>query len=448
MILGLLAIGCLLPSPPAAAQSAAPQVTALGVEAGWRHACAILLDGTVKCWGSNGSGALGQEQSGNNMGDQPGEMGAALPASNLGTGLRALSMSSGWDFNCALLGSGQVKCWGDNGSGQLGQGHTTALGNGPGEMGDALAPVDLGAGRSAVALSAGGAHVCALLDNGQVKCWGSNIAGQLGQGDTANRGDSAGEMGDALPPVDLGNFRTAIAIAAGWRHTCALLDNHQVKCWGLNASGQLGLGDTASRGDAVGEMGNSLLQVSLGAGRSARAVAAGIRHSCALLDNGQMKCWGENSIGQLGQGDTDDRGNAPGEMGDLLAPIDLGTDLTAVAIAAGNYHTCAVTNLARIKCWGANHHGALGLGDTSHRGDNAGEMGDALPFVNLGGFLKTLVLANAVTAGEHSTCARTSSGTVKCWGQNQYGELGLGDTLDRGDGAGEMGNALPSLVLF
>jgi alpha-tubulin suppressor-like RCC1 family protein len=123
-------------------------------------------------------------------------------------------------------------------------------------MGDALPAVDLGA--SAKAVAAGKHHTCALLDNNRVKCWGGNEFGQLGVGDTGARGVEAGQMGGGLPAADLGRSVSAIATGAAANHTCALLDNEKVKCWGLNDMGQLGLGDTANRGDQAGEMGDAL----------------------------------------------------------------------------------------------------------------------------------------------------------------------------------------------
>src|SRR3569623_1101895 len=122
-------------------------------------------------------------------------------------------------------------------------------------------------------------------------------------------------MVDALPVINLGAGRTALQFAAGFHHTCALLDTHQVKCWGANSYGQLGLGDTATRGDEAGEMGDALPVVNLGTGRTAISIAARGAHSCALLDNGKVKCWGEDSGALNGLRDTDTRGDAPGVMG-------------------------------------------------------------------------------------------------------------------------------------
>jgi len=133
--------------------------------------------------------------------------------------------------------------------------------------------VDLGSGRTAKAISLGGFSTCAILDNNSVKCWGDNYFGQLGLGDTDARGDGTNEMGDTLPAVDLGTGRTATAIQSGAYHTCAILDNGSVKCWGNNDSGQLGQGDTENRGDGANEMGTNLLAVQLGTGRTAKKIS-------------------------------------------------------------------------------------------------------------------------------------------------------------------------------
>ena len=134
-------------------------------------------------------------------------------------------------------------------------------------------------------------------------------------------GDNTGEMA-VLPTVNLGTGRTATAISAGYEHTCALLDNASVKCWGRNDYGQLGIDNTNDIGDDSGEM-DVLPTVNLGTGRTATAIAAGLRHSCALLDNASVKCWGHNYYGQLGIGNTTHMGDGSGEMGDNLNAIDL-----------------------------------------------------------------------------------------------------------------------------
>jgi uncharacterized repeat protein (TIGR01451 family) len=424
--------------PAVGEQNEAPgaATTAATIAVGGSHTCVVLVDHTVRCWGANSSGQLGLGTT-DDRGDSVNEV-RSLPAVALGAGRTATAVTAGATHSCALLDNGQVKCWGANGLGQLGAGDTTIRGDGAGEMGNALPAVALGTGRTATAIAAGGGFTCALLDNGQVKCWGSNATGQLGLGDTANRGDSAGEMGDSLPAVSLGSGRTAVAVTAGADDACALLDNGQVKCWGGNSVGRLGLGDTNPRGDNAGEMGDSLAAVSLGAGRTAVAVTAGSSHTCALLDNAQVKCWGANNVGQLGLGNTTARGDNAGEMGDSLPAVSLGTARTATGLTAGDQHTCAVLDNGQLKCWGANSSGRLGVGDASHRGDGAGEMGDSLPAVALG----SARTAHAVSAGTNHTCAVLDDATVKCWGDNDNGRLGQGHVANIGDGAAEMGDAL------
>jgi len=161
-------------------------------------------------------------------------------------------LATGWSHACVILATGGVTCWGGNDHGQLGLGHTSNLGDDEDlrDVPAARRQVDLGP-TPVSALAAGGRHTCALLDDGRVKCWGDNGNGQLGLGDANHRGDDPGEMGDALPAVDLGTGRRALSIAAGGTHTCAVLDDGSVKCWGANTRGQLGLGDLRARGGAA-----------------------------------------------------------------------------------------------------------------------------------------------------------------------------------------------------
>ncbi len=416
--------------------------TATSVTIGFGHTCALLDNAAVKCWGLNANGHLGLGDT-SQRGDGAGEMGDNLPAVSLGTGRTATALTTGDDHTCARLDNATMKCWGFNAHGQLGLGDTSQRGDGAGEMGDALPVVDLGGGRGVLSVAAGATHSCALLEGGAVKCWGDGTAGLLGLGDTVTRGDGAGEMGNNLPSVSLGAGRSATAIAVGDLHTCALLDNATVKCWGDNQFGQLGVGDTADRGDNAGEMGDSLPAVSLGTGRTATTIAVGYGISCARLDNGTAKCWGRNTTGQLGQGETANRGDAAGELGNTLAAINVGTGRSVTSISPGDDHTCARLDNGVVKCWGYAGEGRLGLGDGVNRGDNAGEMGDALPAVNLG----TGRTATAVSAGGAHTCARLDNATVKCWGFNLWGQLGQGDNANRGLAANEMGDNLPAVSL-
>ncbi|MDH3730256.1 MAG: hypothetical protein OES13_03865, partial [Acidimicrobiia bacterium] len=208
-------------------------------------------------------------------------------------------------------------------------GNTDTIGDDetPGTVG----PVDLGPGRTAVAITAGFSHTCAVLDNATVRCWGSSGSGQLGYGNTNIIGDD--ETPGTVGPVDLGPGRTAVAITAGRLHTCAVLDNATVRCWGSSSDffgGQLGYGNTDTIGDD--ETPGSVGPVDLGAGRTAAAVTAGAAHTCAVLDDATVRCWGWGEFGQLGYGNTDNIGDdeTPGTVG----PVDVGGRVSAVPLAS------------------------------------------------------------------------------------------------------------------
>jgi len=413
------------------------------VVAGEQFSCALHSSGAVKCWGRNHNGQLGVGDL-DSRGDQAGEMGNDLLPIDLSSSAFATALVVGNAHACALLNDDSVKCWGWNEFGTLGVGDPASRGDMPGEMGDSLPAIDLGDGVSATTLTPGAGHTCALLDDDSVKCWGFNNRGQLGLGDQDHRGDAPSEMGENLPRVDLGLGRSAKALAAGYAHTCAVLDDDSLKCWGLNNRGQLGLGDGVYRGDEPLEMGDSLTAIDLGTDRYAKAVVAGYEHTCALLDDDSVKCWGYNFYGQLGLGDQFNRGDGPGEMGDNLPTVDLGLGRSAKALQGGAFHTCALLDDDSIKCWGSNDSGDLGLGSTAPRGDAVGEMGDSLPTVDLGPGR----YATALSAGHFYNCALLDDDSVKCWGQGSYGQLGLGDPDNRGDGPGEMGDNLPPVDLW
>lgn len=415
----------------------------IGMSLYGNQTCVWFQDGRAKCWGNNAFGQLGIG-SAQRQGDDPDEMGAALPVIKLGSNRTAVSLGSGDFHTCAVLDDASLKCWGGNLLGQLGLGDTDTRGVDPDQMGDALPRVDLGAGRTVIAVNAGSGLTCALLDGGSLKCWGSNIVGELGIGASGLRGMRRSDMGDNLPVVDLGSDRTATQVAPGNAHVCALLDDGRVKCWGSNDYGELGIGDGGNRGLRASHMGDNLPAVDLGTGRTAQQIAIGYGHTCALLDDNHIKCWGKNDSGQLGLGDTRNRGLSADDLGDALPTVDIGPGRTARRLASGWDHVCALLDDGSVKCWGSNVNGMLGQGDTTDRGDEMGEMGDALPTVDLGSG-RTAV---SLEAGWRHTCALLDDGSLKCWGHNLHGQLGLGDASHRGDSEGEMGDALPAVSLW
>ena len=281
-----------------------------------------------------------------------------------------------------------------------------------------------------------------------MKCWGTNTNGQLGLGDTNHRGDQTGEMGDALPAVDLGTGVTATAIAAGFNFACAIVGggsvpSGSVKCWGANGDGQLGQGDANARGDGANEMGDSLPAVNIGAGRTAKMIVAGNTYVCVIRDNDSVVCWGANASHQLGRdgnsvtAPNDKIGDGANEMGNNLVAVNLGQG--ASLLGAGGSHVCALlVDSVSVKCWGANFSGQLGQGDTVNRGSSTAPMSSLAP-VDLG--LVGSETVAVVAAGGSHTCVYTSTEQVKCWGDNGRGQLGIGQatSVRIGDASGEMG---------
>jgi len=313
--------------------------------------------------------------------------------SSLGTDRTAVAISAGSVHTCAILDDGSVSCWGGNVYGQLGDGTTTDR-NAPTQISS------LGTDRTAVAITAGDFHTCAILDDGSVSCWGYNIKGQLGDGTTTNRNTPT-------QTSSLGADRTAVAITGGDYHTCAILDDGSVSCWGYNGNGQLGDGTTT-------DSRNTPTQTSsLGTDRTAVAITAEGPSTCAILDDGSVSCWGYNAYGQLGDGTTTNR-NTPTQTSSL------GSGRTAVSITVGYRHTCAILDDGSVSCWGYNGYGGLGDGTTTNRNTPT-------PTSSLG----TDRTAVAITAGAYHTCAILDDGSVSCWGYNAYGQLGDGTTTHR-----------------
>ena len=415
------------------------------VDLGDAHTCVVRDNDTVVCFGSNTSGQIGAGAA-TSIGGAANQMGDNLVAVDipLGAATTITQMATGANHTCALRDDGAVLCFGANASGQLGVGDTANRGDQAGEMGTALPTVQLPTGTTARAITAGAAHTCALLDDDSIVCWGENADGQLGAGDTVVRGDNAGEMSDALVRVDLGTNRRARAVSAGADHTCALRDDDSIVCWGLGANGRLGTGNENSVGDESGEMGDALVTVNLGTGRIALAVSAGAAHTCAIRDDESVVCWGVGSNGRLGNGSSADVGINASQLGDALAAVDLGLESKVLAVAAGSAHTCAIRVDYELKCWGSGSSGRLGIGSTATRGTLPEHMGENLAAVNLG----EGVSARAISLGASHTCAVLSDSRLKCWGLASSGRLGNGSTSNNlADSPTELGEGLPAVQL-
>jgi len=411
--------------------------------AGAYHTAVILDDGSVKTWGSNSHGQLGQGIAGspNSQGDAAGEMGDDLSKVELGTGRTAVRIAAGSYHTAVILDDGSVKVWGKNQNGQLGQGNRTQLGYYASDMGDNLTPVDLGTGKTAVAIAAGTEHTAVILNDGSVKAWGFNSYGQLGLGHTEHMGNDAGEMGDDLSAVDLGTGRTAVAIAAGNSITGVILDDGTVKVWGFNSAGGLGQEHYSNIGDDPNEMGDNLPAVDLGTGKTAVDIAIGGNHVVVLLNDGTIKAWGYNGNGELGQGRDDNQiGEEAGDMGDNLPTTNLPDGLTAIGVAAGYNHTIAIFNNGTVGVVGKNNYGQLGQGNTVDVGSNTS---DKMLIVDVGTGRTVIAIAGG---NEHSAVILDDC-KVKAWGVNNVGQLGQGNTDMIGDGPDELGDNLSGVDL-
>ena len=335
------------------------------------HTCALTIAGGVKCWGGNWDGELGDGTTEHRL----------TPVDVVGLTSGVVAISTGGEHTCALTTSGSVKCWGDNGVGQLGDGTTEQQ----------LTPVDVvGLTSGVVAVSAGYSHTCAISTSGGVRCWGFNDHGQLGDGTTTEQ---------QLTPVDVvGLTSGVVAISAGGEHTCALTTSGGVKCWGINSHLFSSLGDGGQLGDGTTEDRLAPVQV-VGLTISATAIAAGDSYSCALTTSGGVKCWGDNAWGQLGDGTTEQR----------LTPVQVeGLIGDVVSIDAGAHHTCVIMTTGGVKCWGANDAGQLGDGSGANR---------MIPR-DVEGLTSGVA---AIDAGINNTCALNSTGELWCWGDGHEG---------------------------
>ncbi|MBI2060176.1 MAG: hypothetical protein HYT87_10430 [Nitrospirae bacterium] len=354
--------------------------------------CALLADGRAACWGQNANGKLGD---GTTL-----DRWTPVVVTSL-TG--ALQITTGHSNGCAIVADGSVRCWGLNDSGQLGDGTTvdryvpvtTSFTIGAPGMIVPRIDRNRGAGPSALpfheGLVAGGAFTCGLVSDRTARCWGANASGQLGDGTTMNRA--------AVVPVT--SLTGVMALAAGGSHACALVAGGNVKCWGLNGSGQIGDGTVVNRSfpTAVTSLSNAL------------NVGAGLNHSCAITVDGFVKCWGKNDAGQVGDGSTVDR----------YAPVAVTTLTNVVALSLGGDHACAFNASAgkAVVCWGLNANGQLGDGTNTNRS------------VPVAVSSLTVNLVYQIASGGSHTCARMINDTVKCWGKNDGGQVGDGTTTDR-----------------
>jgi cysteine-rich repeat protein len=367
---------------------------------GTYHSCAVLEDGTMRCWGGASAGQLGYGDS-VDRGDDPDE----LPTPSVPVGGSVLRASSSGMHTCAVLDTGKVRCWGIASGGALGNGTSNGgFGNSPGEV----PPPDIDVGAPARDVEAGGGFTCVITEADNVRCWGSNLSGELGYGHTDNLGDQPGEL--PVPDLELGG--PVAQIAAGGNHACAVLKDGTLRCWGGNYSGQLGYGDTENRGDQPGEMPPP--PVDVGGPVAQVVISTDFEVTCALRTDGVVLCWGDNQSGSLGLGPVGDIGNEPGDM--PPPPVPLAGPATAISFAA--LSGCALLANGELQCWGSNGNGAVGVPGMSTVWTPT--------LVDVGGPVLHL------DSGNSHRCAALADGTLRCWGGNVFGRLGLGHEMTIG----------------
>ena len=442
------------------------------IVAGFQHTCATVQSGPAWCWGSNASGQLGDGTSGANRnapqvvsggyaferlaagsshtcglvamvaycwgGAWQGQLGSPMPVNQVPyitvptavTGQQAyVEIVAGQAHTCALSGSRAAFCWGANENGQVGDGSTT----------DRFAATAVGGGQSFTSVATGGQFTCGVNTAGIAYCWGSNWSGQLGTGASSVQPTPAAVTGGKL----------FTSIATGMNHTCGLTAEGAAYCWGWNRYGQLGDGSTvnaaqpvpvtggltfaslvagdvhtcgltkagsaycwgSSGGGSIGDgqwLGTRVVPVAVSGQQTFASLTAGGNHTCGLTTSGLAYCWGYNSKGQLGNGDTTSQ----------LSPAAVAGGRTFAGITGGSFHTCALTSAGATYCWGSNEHGQLGDGTTTNRSDPVAATG-------------TFTFAKLV-ADWGNTCGLTSSGTAYCWGNNWWGQLGDGKSSFNG----------------
>lgn len=274
-----------------------------------------------------------------------------------------------------------------------------------------------------------------------LKCFGRNDYGQLGLEQTGWIGDDVNEMGNRLPFIKVPQGYSITQIEAGQLHTCMVLNERSMQCWGYNSYGALGLGHRNNRGDTRHTTGDYLAFVELPSSnwkiKSIHLSSA----TCVHFETNQIGCWGRNDHGQLGLGDSDPRGTSPSHMGDNLEYINFGNTTTLRSFTSGPFHSCATFDDGRIKCFGTGLDGQLGLGDSEIKGINQAHMGNQLPFVDLGDHLSVIQLS----LGRHHSCALLNISQVKCWGYGAYLGIGYGKSDKIGTAPSHMGNNLPFL---
>ena len=344
------------PTDPGIAPSQLPPVSAIA--AGAQHTC-VLVDGGVRCWGHNRDGQMGN-------GTQDWQYGVATPP-HLESGF--VLLSAGEYHSCAY--SDELWCWGANGDGALGNASAVPV----------ASPPVVVEGLHVQKVACGGYHTCAILDDQTLSCWGFGRYGQLG----------TGNLDDSPVPVNVPVPWPVTHLATGFDHNCVVA-GEKVWCWGLNEDGQVGDGSQTQRDTPVEITGFSSPVVEL---------AARSTHTCAILADGGISCWGLNEHGQLGDGTKVSR----------LVPTpvkSLPKEAKPIAIGVGSWHTCALFDDRKVRCWG---------------GNDQGQLSSNYPDVTAPGVAQGVVGAIALSVGSTHSCVLQEGGHFLCWGSDYFGQI-------------------------
>lgn len=341
---------------------------------GANHACAVIsgsgaLSGRVACWGSNSYGQLG--------GETPGTL-PSSPTPRLVPALtNVIQVAAGAEFTCARTSTDQVYCWGKNLDYQLG--------NNGGSIQENPSLVSVS---NVASIHAGGNFACVVHAAASgVSCWGGNAFGQLGRGTTSPTRSEA--------PTLIAGSGGVGSLALGNRHGCWIDSSGFIKCWGDNNNGQIGTGAFS---------GNYPTPVTVAGLSTVTQVSLGFDYSCAITPGSELRCWGDNFYGQLGDGTTTDR-NAP-----------VAVTNSVFNVSAGANHTCLIRSSGQSQCFGRNGYtsGGGALGDGTFIGKNSP--------VNVSGLINSVEIG----AGGQFSCAREADGKIYCWGYGgPYGALGV-----------------------
>ena len=418
--------------------STEPLANVIQISTGGLHSCALLFSGEVRCWGAGIDGRLGYGDTDN----KPFPV-TVLEASGSEPLNNIVEISVGSTHVCGMTTSGKLLCWGKGNRGQLGDGKYVSKkypatvvnedksGN-PLRLGIKILPWGCYADGNCARLSAekiyqnsgggilgqlslGSSFSCALTYGGEVKCWGMGDFGQLGNG--SDDGQEA-PVAVVKNSVSTDSLKSIIQVSTGGSHTCALTSSGEVKCWGWGGFGQLGVGFSASKNAPINVVKSSSETDTLS---DIVQISAGFTHTCAVTTLGRVKCWGDGAFGQLGDGNN----NYNSHVVDVLEEAD-STDLLGdiVEVSSGTFHTCGLTTLGRVKCWGS--------GDNGELGNNREETTNTPVFVSDSSGSNTPIegIIQISVGGSHS-CALTLGGQVRCWGLGAYGRLGNGNAANK-----------------